>query len=278
MVKRVLLYAVPLVVVCLVGYHYLSTRLSKEGQVQYRRLAEQAEIIKTQQQRIDFQQQQIESLQHQVQKQNGALQEQLTLLERRLRAQMQTATETAAREAPQSAVRIFPLWYPPWPFSGQGCGLARHPCDVFEAGSDVRISVTLTNPSGQQIIYRYLRWWPSTVLEVRDQSGHLVPETTELQKLKKKWFHHGEWTGPPVVDKQWWAGPSLEDVNVLPPQVGAGHSGQVSWELHANKYCDMSRPGKYSIIVKVRSSYPTQKWFESNKVWVTIAPQQSTDN
>ena len=141
----------------------------------------------------------------------------------------------------------------------------------------MQIGVALTNPSDQPISFRYLRWWPSTVLEVRDQSGHLVPETKELQNLRKKWFRDGEWTGPPVVNKQWWAGPSDEDVTVLTPHVGPGQSGQVSWGVNVSKSYDMSRPGKYSILAKLRSYYPSQKWLRSNRVWVTIVSKQSNE-
>ena len=118
-----------------------------------------------------------------------------------------------------------------------GPGTAQ-PCDVYQIGKDVQIGAVLINPSGQQISFRYIRWWPSTVLEVRDQSGHLVPETEELRTLKNKWFYDGEWSGPPAIDKQWMTGPSPEDVAVLPPHVGPGQSGQVSWGVNVSKHYD----------------------------------------
>jgi hypothetical protein len=198
----------------------------------------------------------------------------------RLRAHEQEEAETGEVQPPQpGTLRIFPsASYLYMHGNTAWCGPgAAQPCDVYELGKDVQIGVALTNPSGQPISFRYLRWWPSTVIEVRDQSGHLVAETEDLQKLKKKWFRDGEWTGPPVVDKQWWAGPSAEDVNVLPPHTGAGQGGQVSWGVDVNKHYDLSHPGKYSIIAKVRSFYPSQKWFRSNKIWVTIAPRQRSE-
>lgn len=258
MVSRVLACAAAVVIIGLACYQYQSSRRVNEVQKQSRRLLEQAEIIKAQEQKIDSQQQ-IESLQQRVQAQNGALEKRLTRLEGLFRARMKTAAEIAAALPPQP--RILRI-YPTSTYARGGCspGTAQ-PCDVYELGKDVQIGVVLTNESDQPVSYRYLRWWPTTVLEVRDQSGHLLPETEELQSLKKKWFRDGEWTGPPLVDKRPWTGPSPEDVAVLPPHVAAGQSGQVSWGVQVTQHYDVSRPGKYSIIAKVRSYYPSQKWF-----------------
>ena len=280
MVRRVLACATAVVTLGLVCYQYQSSRRLNEVQRQSRRVAEQAEIIKSQDQKLDSQHQQIESLEHQVQIQNGELQKRLTRLEGLLREQAKTAAETLAPQAPLSrTLRIYPSASYLYMRGNSGwCGPGTaQPCDVYQIGKDVQIGAVLINPSGQQISFRYIRWWPSTVLEVRDQSGHLVPETEELRTLKNKWFYDGEWSGPPAIDKQWMTGPSPEDVAVLPPHVGPGQSGQVSWGVNVSKHYDMSRPGKYSIIAKVHSFCPSPKWYQSNKIWVTISPKQPNE-
>jgi len=49
----------------------------------------------------------------------------------------------------------------------------------------------------------------------------------------------------------------------------------VSFSGWPSKYYDMSRPGKYSIVAKVRSDEPTREWFYSNEIQVAIAPALS---
>ena len=170
---------------------------------------------------------------------------------------------TAQSDQPRT-LRIYPVWWGP-PSGSRGCGgpAPAHPCDVFSADGDVDIGVAVTNISGQPITYRNLRWAPATVFEVRDEEGNLASETEELQKLKEKYLKNGEWIGPPK-GTQGWKGPMPDDTTVVKP------GGQVSWGNCLSRYYDMSRPGTYSIIAKLRSDEPGQEWFYSNQIRVTI--------
>ena len=137
------------------------------------------------------------------------------------------------------------------------------------AGTDVWIGIVVRNISDESITYRNVRWTPSTVLEVRDESGNLVPETEQLQQLKEKYFHDGKWIGPPP-GTQWWEGPMPDDTTVLQPD------GQISFSFLVSKYYDVSRPGTYSIIAKLRSDEPNYEWFYSNEIQVTVTPKTPT--
>ena len=61
-----------------------------------------------------------------------------------------------------------------------------------------------------------------------------------------------------------WYGPMPDDKTTLEP------GGQVSWGNCLSRYYDMSRSGTYSIIAKLRSDEPTQEWFYSNLIRVTV--------
>jgi hypothetical protein len=150
---------------------------------------------------------------------------------------------------------------------GYGGTLPR--CDTYSAGTDVWIGVGVANISDRPITYRNLRWDPSTVLEVRDESGNLVPETEELQKVKQEYFHDGEWIERPP-GTQWWRGPLPNDTTVLQP------GGQLGFSFLVSKYYDVSRPGRYFITAKIRSSEPTREWFYSNEIRVTVIPKAAT--
>jgi len=278
MFRRVFVCAAVVVILGFLGHRYMRN-WRNEVQTQDRRAAELAQTIKAQGLEIDLQRQQIESLQHEVRIQSGELQGRLARLEGQLRAREQTSEIAQARPPRPSILRILPQASYLHMHGNTGwCGNGpAQPCDVYELGRDVQIGVALANPSDQPVSYRYLNWWPSTVIEVRDQAGHLVPETEELRGLEKKWFHNGEWTGPSVAKTQRHDGPSPEDVAVLPPHTAAGQGGSVSWGVQVTKHCDISLPGRYSIVAKVRSLYPSQKWVQSNKIWVTISPKQSDE-
>ena len=86
MVSRVLACTAAVVILGLACYQYQSRRELNKVQKQYRRVTEQAEIGKLQEQKIDSQQQRIESLQRQVQVENDILEKRLTRLEGLLRA------------------------------------------------------------------------------------------------------------------------------------------------------------------------------------------------
>lgn len=244
MMNRAIAYATAVMVLVLGCYQYRITRRLSEAQKQYRRVVDQADTIKADERKIDSQQQQIKSLQHQLQTQNAGLQERLNRVDGELRAQKQLGIETAVAHHP-AALRIYPLWISPngavecSPTLGQTC-------DVFELGRDVHIGITLTNTSGRPITYP--RWFgPPTFLVIRDKSGRVIPEATELNTLRQRY-------------------PTPDDT-VLKP------NGQVSWGVPVNKYWDMSRPGTYSIIAKLRSVDRGQIWFYSNQVRVTITPK-----
>jgi hypothetical protein len=245
MVNRAIAYATAIVILALGYYQYLSTTRLSDVQKRYRRVADQAEIIKAQEQKIDSEQEQIASLQHQLQTQNDGLQVRMKRVEGQLRAQKQLEVETAeAHHTP--TLRIYPLW-----ISKNGaveCSpTLGEPCDVFELGREVHIGVTLTNISGHPITYQRVHWFgPPTFFVIRDKSGQVMPEAEELKKLREEY--------PPPDDM------------VLKPE------GQVSWGVQVNKYWDMSRPGTYSIVAKLRSDEPDQKWFYSNRVRVTLTP------
>jgi hypothetical protein len=151
-------------------------------------------------------------------------------------------------------------------FDVPGCG-GNPRCDVFPAGAEVWIGVAIRNISDQPMTYRNIRWAPSIVSEVRDEFGNPVPETEELQKLKKEYFHDGEWIGRRGVQR--WDGPRPDDITTLKP------GGQVSWAISISKYYDVRRPGTYSITAKVWSDEPTRQWFHSNEIQVTVVPAVS---
>ena len=168
-----------------------------------------------------------------------------------------------AQSAHRPALHIQPVWWPASGFGGCGPFPPSHPCDVFSADGDVDIAVALTNISDHPITYRNIRWAPATVFEIRDEQGNLVSETEELQDLKQKYLKNGEWIGRPKRT-QLWAGPMPDDETVLKP------GGLVSWGNCVSRYYDMSRPGTYSITAKLRSDEPTQEWFYSNQIQVTV--------
>jgi hypothetical protein len=244
MMNRAIAYATTVGILILGCNQYLSTKRLSEVQKQYRRVVDQAETIKAEERKVDSQQQQIKSLQHQLQTQNDRLQVRLNRVEGELRARKELRLETAVAHHP-AALRIYPLWISP--NGAVECTPTLGPtCDVFELGSNVHIGITLTNTSGHPITYP--RWFgPPTFLVVRDESGQIMPEAEEFNKLKESY--------PPPDD------------TVLKPD------GQVSWGVPVNKYWDMSRPGTYSIIAKLRSDERGQTWFYSNQVRVRITPK-----
>ena len=78
----------------------------------------------------------------------------------------------------------------------------------------------------------------------------------------------GNGSAPPP-GTQWWTGPLPDDKNVLQP------GQQVSRSFLVSKYYELSRPGKYSIIARVRSDAPIREWFYSNEIQVVVAPALS---
>ena len=245
MVNRAIACAAAVLILALGYSQYLSTTRLNDLQKQYRRVADQAEVIKAQQQRIDSEQQQITSLQHQPQAQDDGLQVRLKRIEGQLGAQKQLEAESAEADHTLT-LRIYPLL-----ISKNGAAecspTLSQSCDVFEFGSDVHIGVTLTNISGHPITFQSVRWFgPPTFFVIRDKSSRIVPESEDLKKLREKY-------------------PPSDDITVKP-------KGQVSWGVQVNKYWDMSRPGTYSIFAKLRSDEPDQKWFHSNQVRVTLKP------
>ncbi len=159
------------------------------------------------------------------------------------------------------------------------CGT--HPrCDIIPAGTDVHVSLLITNVSGHAVTYYNLRWGPATEFEIRDAEGNLAPETEEFLQRKRDFYKDGQWRGhvwghPELDDPRTitgdsaWEGPPFDDQQTLEP----GKS--VSFGATPNRYYDMSRPGVYSIVAKRLNDEPPHEWVYSNEVKVTIVPNEA---
>jgi hypothetical protein len=159
------------------------------------------------------------------------------------------------------------------------CGT--HPrCDIIPAGTDVHVSLLITNVSGHAVTYYNLRWGPATEFEIRDAEGNLAPETEEFLQRKRDFYKDGQWRGhvwghPELDDPRTitgdsaWDGPPFDDQQTLEP----GKS--VSFGATPNRYYDMSRPGVYSIVAKRLNDEPPHEWVYSNEVKVTIVPNEA---
>lgn len=126
------------------------------------------------------------------------------------------------------------------------------PQSTFKSGSEVRISVTITNTSAQQASFIFLPNAPQFDLYVRDSSGKLAPETA-----------YGKTVHPWSPDYVPSAGSTLAARAIL-------KSGEkTTIELDVSRQYELTRPGEYTLSVQSTQAGIVLK---SNTARVTITP------
>ncbi len=126
------------------------------------------------------------------------------------------------------------------------------PQEVVKAGSEVRIKITITNPSKQEIYYLFIFRdpLPPYRVDVRDADEQMVPETEHGRELKKE---HKEISG------------SAMTVVLKPGQTWTS-------DLAISDLYDITHAGKYFVQVQPDERWTIRKNVKSNTLTVTVTP------
>ncbi len=124
---------------------------------------------------------------------------------------------------------------------------------TVKAGEDVRVKITVTNTTDQPITLEETNHVCDYVVEVRDETGKVVPDT----QFKRQ---HGCITHP-----------SASARNMLVP-LQPGESYEVA--ICVSELSDMTQPGQYSVQIQRKDSgEPVSSVVKSNVITITVTPK-----
>ena len=134
--------------------------------------------------------------------------------------------------------------------------------DSVNLGAPVTVIVTLTNTSNEDIVVDRLLSGADSKIEVRDLNGDLLPDS------HFGYFHNGH-VPQSQID---WSRVSDRDLTDSAVSVTVKAGQTTKWSFVANKFYDISKPGKYTIRIE-RLDPGDRKTFEkSNTITVTVTP------